>query len=121
MKDLAWKVAVLEEMKALEKNNTWEVTLLPKDVTFVGCKWVFTIKHKADGIMGRLKERLVAKGYTQTYGINYQETFTLVVKMNTIRVFLSLEAIKDWSLHQIDVKNAFLNREFEKNYTCSFQ
>ena len=56
----------------------------------MGCKWVFTIKHKAYGTIDRYKARLVAKGFTQTFGVNYQETFAPVAKMNTIRVLLSL-------------------------------
>lgn len=104
----------MEEMRALEKNKTWEFTSLPNNVEPVGCKWVFTIKHKADGTIDRFKARLVAKGYTQTYGIDYQETFAPVAKMNTVRMILSLAEMKDWPLHQMDVKNAFLNGELEE-------
>ena len=65
------KEVVLEEMRALEKNKTWEVVTLPKGKTIVGCKWVFTIKYNSNGSLQRYKARLVAKGFTQTYGIEY--------------------------------------------------
>ena len=64
--------------------------------------------------MDRYKARLVSKGFTQSYGIDYQETFALVAKLNTVRVLLSLEANFDWSLHQFDVKNIFLNGDLEE-------
>ncbi|CAH9081355.1 unnamed protein product, partial [Cuscuta epithymum] len=65
-----WKKAVLEEMDALEKNQTWKIVELPKNKPTVGCRWIFTPKFKADGTLERYKARLVAKGYTQTYGID---------------------------------------------------
>ncbi|XP_057495256.1 retrovirus-related Pol polyprotein from transposon TNT 1-94 isoform X3 [Actinidia eriantha] len=117
--DPKWKHAMLEEMKALHKNNTWEVVEIPKGHKTVGCKWVFTVKHKADGSIERYKARLVAKGYTQTYGIDYQETFAPVAKMNTVRVLLSLAANQNWQLHQFDVKNAFLHGNLEEEVYMS--
>ena len=76
----SWKLAVFEEMNALKKNGTWEVVDLPREKSVVGCKWVFTIKSKVDGSVERYKAKLVAKGFTQTYGIDYQETFAPVAK-----------------------------------------
>jgi hypothetical protein len=107
--DDKWIQAMAEEMAALEKNHTWELVRLPKGKKTVGCRWVFTVKHKADGTIERYKARLVAKGYTQSYGIDYQETFAPVAKLNTVRVLLSLAANRDWPLLQFDVKNAFLH------------
>ena len=72
MKKREWRQAVLEEMRALEKNHTWDVVRRPREKAPVGCKLVFTVKYKADGSIERYKARLVAKGYTQTYGIDYQ-------------------------------------------------
>jgi len=109
-----WKEAVFEEIKALEKNKTWSVTTLPAGKRTVGCKWVFTIKCNSDGSIERYKARLVAKGFTQTYGIDYSETFAPVAKLNTIRILLSLAANLDWPLHQLDIKNAFLNGDLEE-------
>ena len=109
-----WKAVVDEEVRALAKNGTWEITDLPRGKKPVGCKWIFTVKYKADGNVDRYKARLVAKGFTQSYGIDYQETFAPVAKLNTVRVLLSLAANLDWSLHQLDVKNAFLNGDLEE-------
>ncbi|CAL2251991.1 unnamed protein product [Prunus armeniaca] len=111
LKDPKWVKVIKDEMKALEKNQTWTLETIPRGKKTIKCKWVFTIKHNADGSIERYKTRLVAKGYTQTYGIDYEETFAPVAKLNTVRVLLSLAANLDWPLHQFDVKNAFLHGE----------
>ena len=66
-----WRKAIFYEISALEKTGTWEIVDLPKDKNTVGCKWIFTIKHRADESVERLKARLVAKGFTQAYGVDY--------------------------------------------------
>ncbi|KAM6547364.1 hypothetical protein CsatB_019040 [Cannabis sativa] len=74
-------------MDALIKNGTWEIVMLPRDKKIVGCKWVFTVKFKADGSIERFKARLVAKDFTQTYGIDYQETLHLLQKLILYRFY----------------------------------
>ena len=112
--DPNWKVAVMDEMNALKRSGTWELMDLPKEKRTVGCKWVFTVKCKANRSIERYKARLVAKGFTQTYGIDYQETFAPVAKINSIKILLSLAVNFNWPLHQLDIKNVFLNGDLEK-------
>ena len=110
LKDPKWRAAIMEEYHALERNGTWILFTLPSRKCTIGCEWIFSIKKKkVDWSIERFKSRLVAKGYTQSYGIDYQETFSFVAKLNTIRVLLSIVANQDWPLFQLDVKNAFLN------------
>ena len=82
--DPRWKDAMNEEMKSLQKNETWELVDRPLGKKPVGCRWVYTVKHKADGTIEHFKARLVAEGYTQRYGIDYINTFALVSKINIV-------------------------------------
>ena len=111
---LEWDQAMDEEMAALDVNQTWDLAPLPEGKKAIGCKWVYKIKHNADGLVSRYKARLVAKGYAQTYGIDFEETFSPVAKMAIVRAIISLAASKHWKLHQMDVKNAFLNGDLEE-------
>ena len=101
-------------MNALEKNHTWKVVNLPKGKSTVGYKWVFTVKYNSDGSLKRYKALLVAKEFTQTYGIDYSETFAPVAKLNIGRVLLSIATNLNWPLQQLDVKNAFLNGDLKE-------
>jgi histone deacetylase 1/2 len=103
-----------EEMAALDANATWELVVLPEDKKANGCKWVYKVKHNANGSVSRYKTRLVAKGYDQTCGIYYEETYSLVAKMTTIRVIIVMAVVKGWSLHQMDVKNVFLHENLQE-------
>jgi hypothetical protein len=96
-----------EKMVTLDVNATWELVALSKDQKAIGCKWVYKVKHNVDGFMNRYKTRLVAKGYAQTYGIEYEETYSPIAKMTTIRAIIVMAPTKGWSLHQMDVKNVF--------------
>ncbi len=75
---------------------------------------MYKIKHNVDGFVNKYKARLVAKGYAQTYGIDYEETYSLVVKMTTIRTIIAMEVAKGWSLHQMDVKNVFIHGDLQE-------
>jgi len=109
-----WDNAMDEEMAALDANATWELVALLEDKKAIGCKWVYKVKHNADGSVSRYKTRLVAKGYAQMYGIDYEETYSLVIKMTTIRAVIAVAAAKRWSLHQMDGKNVFLHGDLQE-------
>ena len=90
LQDDRWKAIVLEEIQALEKNDTWEVVNLPDGKKTIGNKWVFIVKYKADGSIDKYKARLVVQGFTQTQDLDYEETFAPVAKLNSIWVLLLL-------------------------------
>nr|YP_003433855.1 hypothetical protein OrrupM_p18 [Oryza rufipogon]YP_514636.1 hypothetical protein OrsaiPp07 [Oryza sativa Indica Group]AAZ99329.1 hypothetical protein [Oryza sativa Japonica Group]AAZ99275.1 hypothetical protein [Oryza sativa Indica Group]AAZ99382.1 hypothetical protein [Oryza sativa Japonica Group]AER12982.1 hypothetical protein [Oryza sativa Indica Group]AER13050.1 hypothetical protein [Oryza sativa Indica Group] len=104
-----------EEYGALMRNNTWHLVPATQGRNLIDCKWVYKIKRKADGTIDRYKARLVAKGFKQRYGIDYEETFSPVVKAATIRLILSLAVSNGWSLRQLDVQNAFLHGVLEED------
>jgi len=89
-----WDNAMDEEMAALDVNATWELVALPKDKKVIGCKWVYKIKDNVDGFVNKYKARLVAKGYAQTYGINYEETYSPVAKMTTVKAIIVMAVAK---------------------------
>ena len=103
-----------EELLSLQKNKTWELVHLPRGKKAVGCKWVFTVKQTPEGKVDRYKARLVARGYSQTYGIDYDETFAPVAKIGTMRTLISCAANFGWPLHQLDVKNIFLHGDLQE-------
>ena len=103
-----------KEFQALAANNTWEVVPLPKDKRPISCKWVYKVKYRADGNIERYKARLVAKGFTQKEGIDYHETFSPVIKFNTVRCLVNLSIKRDWKIHQFDVNNVFLHGDLHE-------
>jgi histone deacetylase 1/2 len=114
LSDSHWKAAMQTEYDALIKNKTWHLVPPQKGINIIGCKWVYKIKRKADGSLDRYKARLVAKGFKQRYGLDYEDTFSPVVKAATIRTVLSIAVSRGWSLRQLDVQNAFLHGILEE-------
>lgn len=102
------------EYMALMKNKTWRLVPPQKGRNIIDCKWVYKIKRKADGTLDMYKAHLVAKGFKQRYGIDYEDRFSPVVKAVTIRMVLSIAVSRGWSLRQLDVQNAFLHGVLEE-------
>ncbi len=109
-----WECVTQEEYDSLMTNNTWTLVPLPVGRKPVSYKWVFKIKQGANGEVERYKARLVARGFTQTYGVDYNKTFAPMAKFTSIRCILALAALEDMEIHQMDVKTAFLNGELEE-------
>ena len=104
-----------EEYAALLSNNTWSLVPKPPTANVIGCKWVYKIKRKADGSIERHKARLVAQGFDQQPGVDFEETFSPVVKPATICIVLSMALSYGWHIHQLDVKNAFLHGKIDQD------
>ncbi|GKA33937.1 ribonuclease H-like domain-containing protein [Tanacetum coccineum] len=112
--DPNWQNVMCDEYHALIKNNTWTLVPRPTDTNVVRCMWLFRHKYHANGTLSRYKARLVANGSIQIEGIDVDETFSPVVKPSTIRTVLSLATSRHWSIHQLDVKSAFLHGDLSE-------
>ena len=103
-----------EELNALSKNHTWDLVTLPPGKSMVGCKWIYKIKTRSDGSIECYKARVVAKSFTQEYGIDYEETFAPVAHISSVRALLAVATASKWDIFQMDVKNAFLNGDLSE-------
>ena len=117
--DPHWRAAMQEEFSALLVNHTWDLVPRPPRSNVVTGKWVFKHKFRADGSLERYKARWVLRGFTQRPGIDYDETFSPVVKPATVRTVLSLAVSRSWPVHQLDVKNAFLHGTLSETVYCA--
>jgi len=109
-----WHTAMKEEFTSLQENSMWELVNLPPGRTTIKNKWVFLTKWDTKGEIIKYKACLVAKGFTQTAGLDYEETFTPVARLDLLRLLLSLAAIFNWNVHHIDIKSASLNGHLDK-------
>ena len=105
---------MFEELDALHKNHTWDMVDLSPGQSIVGCRWVYKIKTKTDGSVKRYKAHLVAKGFTQEYGIDYEETFAPVAYLTSVICLIAVAVGRRWPLYQMDVKNVFLNGDLQE-------
>ncbi|GJT63232.1 ribonuclease H-like domain-containing protein [Tanacetum coccineum] len=112
--DNNWIDAMNSEIEALNKNHTWIITDLPPNRKPIKCKWIYKIKYKSNRDIERYKAKLVAKGLSQREGIDFDETFSHVVKMTTVRCVIALSVENKWLLFQLDVNNAFLDGDFDE-------
>jgi hypothetical protein len=103
-----------EEYCSLMQNGTWDRLPLPKGIKLVRCKWVYKTKYASDGSIARHKVRLVPKGFTQVGGIDYNETFSPIAKMNSICLVLAIVVSHEWEVHQMDVKFALLHGNLQE-------
>ncbi|KAK2375338.1 putative mitochondrial protein [Trifolium repens] len=107
--DEAWIEAMQEELNQFERSEVWDLVPRPEDVNVIGTKWVYKNKSDENGTVTRNKARLVAQGYTQIEGLDFDETFAPVARLESIRLLLGVACILKFKLYQMDVKSAFLN------------
>ncbi|GJX84602.1 zinc finger, CCHC-type containing protein [Tanacetum coccineum] len=112
--DKKWIEAMQIEIDSINKNKTWKLATLPDNQKAIGLKWVFKTKRDANGKIIKHKARLVAKGYVQEHGIDYDEVFAPVARMETVRLILALSAYHGWEVHHLDVKLAFLHGKLKE-------
>ena len=113
--------AMNEELRMIEKNQTWELVDMPEHKKPIGVKWVYRTKLNADGTINKHKARLVVKGYAQIFGVDFSETFAPVARLDTIRMLLAVAAQKGWKIFHLDVKSAFLMAIYMRRFLLNSQ
>jgi len=109
----SWMNVMNMEYEDLMKNQTWDLVPYPNEHNVIGNKWIYKVKYNSVREIEKYKARLIAKGFTQKYGFDYEETFALVEKMPNARVILALSVAQGWKFFQLDVKSAFLNGDLD--------
>jgi Reverse transcriptase (RNA-dependent DNA polymerase) len=109
-----WQEVMVEERMVLETFGTWRLKKLPPNMNIIGCHWTFVVKCNASGVIVRYHTCLIAQGFSQVPGVDFFETYALVAKMASMRSLLAMSACYDFEIHQIDIKSAYLNGEFEE-------
>jgi hypothetical protein len=109
-----WESTMQEEYNSLLDNHTWDLFPLPYGRKLVRCRWVYRTKSAIDGQISRYKAMLVSKCFQHVHGIDYDETFSLVAKMDSIRLTISIATTKGWEVHQMDVKNSFIHGDLSE-------
>jgi hypothetical protein len=119
LKDVDWVNAMHEELNNFKRNQVWELIERPKDHNMIGTKWVFHNKQDQNGIVARNKAKLVAQGYTQVEGLDFDETYAPVARLEVIRILLAYAYAHNIKLYQMDVKSAILNATSMKKFMLS--
>ena len=109
-----WVELMTKEYQSIMKNDVWDIVPKPANKSVVSSNWIYNIKHAADGSIEKYKSNFVAHGLSQKEGIDYEETFDLVARYNSIRTIIALAAKMEWNLHQMYVKTTFLNGFIEE-------
>jgi hypothetical protein len=111
---MSWRAVMKAEMDAVEKNHTWELADLPRGHRAITLKWVFKLKRDKVGAIIKHKAHLVARGFLQREGIDFDNAFAPVARMESMRLLLALVAQEGWRVHHMDVKSAFLNGDLKE-------
>jgi hypothetical protein len=109
-----WQDAMVEEYTSIMKNDVWDIVSRPEGKSVVSSRWLYKIKHVADGSIEKFKVRFVVRGFSQREGVDYEETFSPVTRYASIRVVISIASVMGWRIHQMDVKTTFLNGIIEE-------
>lgn len=115
VKDVNWRRAMTQEMESFEKHRTWELVDLPPGQKVIGLKWIYKLKRDADGNIVKYKALIVSKRYVQKHGIDFDEIYAPVTRLETVRLILALVAKNQWEVHHLDVKKTFLNGDIKED------